>query len=83
MPHRLFYTDYDVPETEYRASKARLTAFLYNELDDALGKARQIEGYGGVAWEIESENGPVLGRREIAHLLRVRASELVGRPRVY
>ena len=81
--YRLFYTDYVVLKTQYHANKPRLIPYAYNELDDALGQARQIKARGGVPWEIESEDGTSIGRYEIATLLRERAAELVGRPKVY
>ena len=58
-------------------------AYSYNELDDALGKARQIKEYGGVPWEIEPDDGVILDRYEIAKTLRIRARELAGRPKIY
>jgi hypothetical protein len=81
--YRLFYTDYVVPKAQYHANKPRLMVYAYNELDDALGKARQIKAHGGVPWEIESDDGTTLGCDEIGALLRDRSAELVGRPKVY
>lgn len=82
MSHRLFYTDRDVSEADYRASKPRLMHFVYDDRDDALGMAREVEARGGIAWEIESDDGAAIGRAEIARLLRDRAAELADRPKV-
>jgi hypothetical protein len=53
MTYRLFSTDFEVSKAAYQAQKSRLTTYNYNELDDALGMAKRIIGYGGVPWEIE------------------------------
>lgn len=83
MAYRLFYTDYDITEAQYRACKPTYMAYRYNELDDALGKARQIKEHGGVPCEIEDDGVVILDRYEIAKTLRIRGRELVGRPKVY
>lgn len=80
MEHRLFYTDSEVSESEYKAEKSLLIPFVYADLDDALGRAKQIAKVGGVPWEIDS-GSRTLGRAEIAHLIRTR--NLDGRPRLY
>jgi hypothetical protein len=74
MTYCLFYTDFEVSKAIFTAQKASLTSYRYNELDDALGKARQIKSYGGVPWEIESEDGTVkFTRDQIDKLLHERA----------
>lgn len=82
MKYKLFYTDLDMPEAQYRANKPFLFRYLYDELDDALGMAREINARGSVAWEIVSTEGTVIGRREIARIVQERAAELTDRPRV-
>jgi len=79
----LRYTDLPVSEAKYLAAKARLTSYAYGELDDALGRARQIRERGGVPWEIEVDGRILLGRAGIERVLRERAKELAGRPKVY
>jgi hypothetical protein len=79
MVHRLFTTDFQVSKAEYEAQKPRLMAYQYHELDDALGMAREIEARGGIAWEIENDDGQTMGRDEIQAQLRARRAELVGR----
>ena len=66
-----------------KAEKHRLIFIDYKELDDALGRARQITALGGIPWEIENEDGTKIERHEIVEMLRNRAAELVGRPKVY
>jgi len=83
MTYRLFYTDSDVPKAMYEALKPTLMSYVYDELDDALGKARQIKLFGGVPWEIERADGPAINRYQIDKLLDDRAAELVNRPKVY
>ena len=83
MKHRLFYTDVEISEAEYRARKSGFMPYAYDEFDDALGKARQIKEHGGIPWEIELSDGNSIGRSEIARILRKRSAELVGRPKVY
>lgn len=82
MTYRLYFTDVEVSKVSYEAQKARLTTYVYHELDDALGMAREITERGGVSWEIESDDGTLIGRYAIARLLRDRAAELVGHPKV-
>lgn len=83
MTYTLFYTDLKVSKAQYRKAKAsNLSPYRYEELDDALGMARHIEARGGVAWEIEVSDGTPIGQPEIARLLRERAAQLVGRPKV-
>jgi hypothetical protein len=82
MVHRLFTTDFQVSKAEYEAQKPRLMAYQSHELDDALGMAREIEARGGIAWEIENDDGQTMGRDEIQAQLRARRAELVGRPKV-
>jgi len=81
MVHRLFSTDFQVSKAEYEAQKSRLMAYQYHELDDALGMAREIEARGGIAWEIENDDGQTMGRDEIQAQLRARRAELAGRPK--
>ena len=83
MAYRLYYTDYEIAEADYRVRKPGFMAYRYNELDDALGKARQIKEHGGVPWEIEGDDGVILDRDQITRTLKARARELVGRPKVY
>jgi hypothetical protein len=83
MSYSLYYTDCDMSERDYLACKSTLIKIIYNELDDALGRARQITEHGGVPWEIESEEGTKLRRHEITEIIRVRRRELAGRPKVY
>ena len=83
MSYRLHWTDWPVSPEEYQAMKSRLLVANYHNLDDALGRARQIGGYGGIAWEIVGDDGHSLNRHEIARTLQERAPELVGRPKVY
>jgi hypothetical protein len=83
LGYRLFYTDYDITEAQYLGCKPTYMAYGYNELDDALGKARQIKEHGGVPWEIEADDGVILDRYEIAKVLQVRVRELAVRPKVY
>ncbi len=82
MRHKLFFTDFEMPEYQYRANKPHLFRYLYDELDDALGMAREINARGSVAWEIVSSDGSVIDRREIARILLDRTAELADRPRV-
>ena len=82
MTCRLFYTDVAVSESAYKAQKSHLMAYHYPELDDALGMAREIGARGGVAWEIENDDGPTLDRDEIELQLHARRSELAGRPKI-
>lgn len=82
MAYTLFYTDFKVTQAQYQANKAGLTTYLYQDKDDALGMARQINKRGGIAWEIESEGGPTMNREQIAEEVRRRGSELDGRPKV-
>ena len=83
MAHKLYYTDYDMPIDTYRGNKWSYIPFQYNDLDDALRRARQIMSAGGVPWEIECDDGKTIGRIEIMRLLRDRAAELAGPPKVY
>jgi hypothetical protein len=82
MVYRLFCTDVRVSKPIYEAQKSWLMAYQYHELDDALGKAREIEARGGVAWEIENDDGPSMDRDKMQTQLRARRAELVGRPKV-
>jgi hypothetical protein len=79
---QLFYTDYDVGEPNYRAHKPSLMPIAYHDRDDALATARDINARGGVAWEIETDGGATIGRCEIPRLIRDRAAQLIGLPRV-
>jgi hypothetical protein len=83
MSYSLYYTDWDMSEVDYLACKSTLIKIVYNELDDALGRARQITERGGVPWEIEGEDSTALRRHEIENMIRVRSGELAGRPKVY
>jgi hypothetical protein len=83
MSYRLHWTDWPVSPQAYQSMKSHLLTASYHELDDALGRARQIDRYGGVAWEIVGEDGRSLDRHQIARTLQDRAAELVGRPKVY
>jgi hypothetical protein len=83
MQYRLFFTDFDTSKANYEVQKSHLMTYAYNDLDDALGKARHIKAYGGVPWEIESEGGSIMDRAEIDRLLHVRAAALAGRPKIY
>jgi len=82
MTYKLFSTDLDMPEDQYRAIKPYLLAYMYNERDDALGKACEINARGGIAWEIVSSEGTVVHRREIAQIICDRAADLAYRPKV-
>lgn len=82
MVYRLFYTDVAVSKSAYQAQKNASMAYVYHELDDALGMARDINARGGVAWEIENDDGPSLARDEIETQLRARRTELANRPKV-
>jgi len=83
MSCSLYYTDWDMSEPDYLACRSTLIKIIYNELDDALGRARQITETGGVPWEIEGEDGTKLRRHEITKIMRVRSRELADRPKVY
>ena len=83
MIYSLYYTDRPISERDYIANKSHYIQYRYQQLDDALGMAREIMKRGGIAWEIESDDGKRLGREEIETRLRVRASELAGRPKVW
>lgn len=58
----------------------------YIELDDALGRARELIGgcpsRFNLKLEIELDTGAVLQMDEIVGMLQERADELKGRPRV-
>ncbi len=82
MQHIIYFTDMPISEAEYLARKAHLTPVSYHELDDALGMARIINARGGVPWEIVSSDGKKIDRAEISRLVKVRAAELRGRPKV-
>jgi hypothetical protein len=82
MTTRLFYTDIECPEAQYRAQKAFLISYQYDDLDDALGMAKRIIGVGGVPWEIETETG-VLGRFAIIELIEQKGAALNNRPKVW
>jgi hypothetical protein len=85
MPYRLYCAPQWTSESQYREMKSLLPPVSYPELDDALGMARLISDRprcGITTWEIECPDGTTIGRYEIARLLRERAEELVGRPRV-
>jgi hypothetical protein len=83
MAHKLYFTHYAISVAEYRANKPRLSPYVCNDRDAALRRARQITEAGGVAWEIESDDGTVLDRSGIADILRRRRGELAGPPKVY
>ena len=83
MNYKLFYTDYPVSEAIYRANKAQYMTFNYSELDDALGMARKINKRGGVAWEIEGDDGTHLQHDEIEKTIRVRSLAFANRPKVH
>ena len=83
MGYHLYYTNFEILEAQYRATKLLSLSYAYNELDDALGKARQIREHGGVPWEIECDDGRVIRRYEIAKLMREREAKLLDRPKVY
>jgi hypothetical protein len=80
MTHKLYYTDINVSEAQYRAGKSTLMPINYADLLDALAMARDTNARGAIAWEIESSDGTVIDRAEIVRLLKVRVAELVGRP---
>lgn len=82
MRYKLFCTDFEMPEDQYRANKPHLLSYMYNERDDALSKASEVNSRGGVAWEIVSSDGTVIDRREIAKILRDRTADLADRPKV-
>lgn len=83
MPYLLFYTDVPgVTKSQYKAQKARLTPYRYNDRDDALGMARKIESLAGAVWEIERDDGSAIHRDQIQTELLARATELANRPRV-
>jgi hypothetical protein len=84
MVYRLFFTVADVPvsKSAYEAQKSRLMPYVCHERDDALGRAREIEALGCIAWEIENDDGPPMARDQIQTQLRARRAELVGRPKV-
>lgn len=83
MKYSLFYTDRPISERDYLANKSQYIRYVYNELDDAFGMAREIAKRGGVPWEIEGDDGTKLGREEISKTLRVRSRELAGRPKIW
>lgn len=82
MTYKLFFTDFEMSEDQYRVNKPYLLSYMYNERDDALGKACEVNSRGGVAWEIVSSDGTVMDRREIAQIIRDRAADLAYRPKV-
>lgn len=82
MTYRLFYTDVMVSQSAYEAQKPHLSPYVYHQLDDAFGMAREINTRGGVAWEIENDDGPAFTRDQIAEQVLARRVELVDRPRV-
>jgi hypothetical protein len=63
--------------------KACLTPIVYNEMDDALGAARNGLARGLNVLAIECDDGRTLLPSDIQKLARERGHELVGRPRVY
>ncbi|HTZ79741.1 MAG TPA: hypothetical protein VMC10_17650 [Stellaceae bacterium] len=81
MKYILFYSDRQIAESEFRASKASFPTVSYPELDDALGMSRLVNARGGIAWEIVGSDGKKIERAEISHLVETRAKELRGRPR--
>jgi hypothetical protein len=83
MTYKLFLTDFDVPESQYRANKSRLQSFSYVKRDDALGMALRTKSYGGVPWEIEGDDGTAMSRSEIDDVILMRRAELSTRPNVY
>lgn len=82
MSHKLFYTDYEISKAEYATNKPRFMPFTYNDVDDALRRARQILEKGGIPWEIESSDGTTLDWYQIVETLR-RRRDLSGPPKVY
>jgi hypothetical protein len=72
----LFYTDIAISEAQYREQQPLLLSIRYSDLDDALGKARQLAARGVVVWEIESEDGTTLTHSQIANMLRERGHDL-------
>jgi hypothetical protein len=83
MSCRLFYTDVPVSQSTYEAQKPHLITYQYQDRDDALGMAREIEARGGIAWEIENDDGSTMAREEIQTQLRTRRAELAVRPKVH
>ena len=83
MSYKVFATTEIVSPADYLANKSRLVPKGYPDLDNALRFARQINEAGGKAWEIECPDGTVLGRDQIAEILRRRRAELSGPPTVY
>ena len=83
MPYTLFYSDLRITEDRYRATKRTpaCVPYRYDEFDDALAMARDINARGGIAWEIEGDIGTI-GPGEIARQIRDRATELKARPKV-
>jgi hypothetical protein len=80
MSYKIYWTDTIVPEADFLANKNTLMEKTYAEFDDALAFARDVNDSGGIAWAIEGRSGR-LSRREIEDTIRVRARQLVGRPK--
>lgn len=80
MSYKTYWTDTIVPEADFLANKNTLMEKAYAELDDALAFARDVNDSGGIAWAIEGR-GSRLSRREIEDTIKVRARQLVGRPK--
>jgi hypothetical protein len=60
-----------------------LTPIVYNELDDALGAALNLDARGGTPVLIESETGIRLSRDEILKMVKERREHLNGRPKIH
>jgi hypothetical protein len=83
LAFRLYYTDYDISAAEYQVNKPRLMPMVYHDRDDALRRAWQIIGVGGVPWEIIGDDESVRGRQEIVDEIRRCPDKLAKPPKVY
>lgn len=83
MAYRLYFTDHQITEMEYRATKAtpngRAKPHVFETLDDALGMAKQLIARGFVPWEIEIDN--TITHDEISRLIGERGAYLDGLPK--
>jgi len=85
MVYRL-YCGIAATKQEYLIRKACWIARSYNDLDDALGFALQMESrpsWPERPWEIEGDGGTQLDRTELIRIICDRRAELVGRPKVF
>jgi hypothetical protein len=70
-------------ETEFSARKSAMIAKGAVDLDDALAFAQNFLKTGQEVWEIECPDGTSIRKDEVRKLIRERAAQLVGRPKVY